>query len=374
MEIHFLFDLLPYIAGRFPAVNVLSGINNGKRFFFNTEQYMNASAGIAGFLIEEGLQKGECVLSISENCPEWNFVDMGVMLAGGIHVPVSPSLCDKELAHIIAQTEARIVFVSGKFVLRRLQNLPDSIGKISEIVSFNRIDGVQCLEDIIHLNKANQFKNLASNQKSISHPDDIATIIYTSGSTGMPKGVMLSHKNLAAGLLSTNDFFGLEPSAKIMSYLPLSHSFERWMNYVYQFSGITVCYADYGSSIISNLKEIQPDAVATVPLFLEKIYEQINASLANSEHAMNPSEQKSLIHEFLGNNLKMLFTAGAALSKKLFDYFTGMDIPVYEIYGSSETMVIAFNFRKNVRQGSVGKIKRGCRIKLSSLLATLMKM
>lgn len=380
MQLHFIYDLVPFIAENFPGQIVLSGIQGGKRINWNSDDYMRLSAGVACFLRSRGLKRGECVLNISENCPEWNFTDLGIMLAGGIHVPVSPSLSNGEIIYIINQTNAGIIFISGKFILRRLQSISGETNGMKEIVSFNKIQGTPFFGEIISDALHSSFTEMANRQRINSKPDDTATIIYTSGSTGMPKGVMLSHKNIMSGLIDTQKYFNLSPGSKVMSYLPLSHSFERWMNYVYQYSGIAINYADYSTSIINNLAEIQPDAVATVPLFLEKIADQINSSL-NMNELSKPvgdnsnvnNEHHELIHSLLGNQLKMLFTAGAALGKKFFDYFTSIGIPVYEIYGSSETLVIAFNFKGNVKQGTVGRIKEGCLIKLSEENEILLK-
>jgi len=380
MQLNFVYDLLAVMDEMFQDRVVLSGIKDGYRVDWNSEDYMRLSAGIACFLLDKGLKKGDCVLNISENCPEWNFADIGIMLAGGIHVPVSPSLSNEELVYILLQTGAHFIFISGKFILRRLQSILEETNGMKEIVSFHKIQGIPFFDEIISNGRHSSFTEMADRQRSVSKPDETATIIYTSGSTGLPKGVMLSHKNIISGLIKTQQYFNLPSGSKVMSYLPLSHSFERWMNYVYQYSGVAVFYADYSDGIINNLSEIQPDAVATVPLFLEKVVDQINDSLPVSEllkedenSSSSINDHPELINSLLGNQLKMIFTAGAALSKKLFDYFVALKIPVYEIYGSSETLVNAFNYKGNVKQGTVGKIKKGCTIKLSEENEILLK-
>lgn len=375
MKLRFVTDLLAYMTSKYKDIYIFSGVRENTTIEYDIQEYSRISFNVAEYLISQGLMPRDFVLSISENRPEWNFTDMGIMLACGIHVPVSPTLSEKELIYVINQTSPRYVFISSKFVLRRIQEIADHLEHIPEFVSFEKLQGTTYFHDIANNNHSICKDEIIIRQKQLITPEDTATLIYTSGSTGMPKGVMLSHQNLISGFIDMHYYFALGSGSRNLSYLPLSHSFERWMNYVFQFSGITVAYADYSKNIISNLECIRPDSFATVPLFLEKICElsSHDGNPYQAEPNVNTQLKNISKHGFLGGKIKMIFCAGASLNMGIFSFFKDLNIPVYEIYGSSETMVIAFNCLLYMRQGSVGKIKPGCRIKLSSENEILLK-
>jgi len=227
---------------------------------------------------------------------------------------------------------------------------------------------------------------------------DLAAIIYTSGTTGNPKGVMLSHANIISNFIATAPIPQIGSEGKAISYLPLCHIYERMLNYMYQYLGISVYYAESIGTIADNIREIQPDIFTTVPRLLEKIYERIV-----QKGRKLPAIKKKLFfwaldlglkykigepngfwydiklsianrlvfskwREALGNNLKIIVSGGAALQPRLCHVFWAAKIPVLEGYGLTETSpVIAVSnlWKHGVMPGTVGPVLPGVELKIA---------
>lgn len=328
------------------------------------EQFNEICLKTASFILKNNKLNSKGVITLSENRIEWNIVDYASMMCKYPHIGISPNLSEHDLIYIFNQTKVSIAFISGKFIFRRIAAIRSKLLYLKTIVSFDGVD--DCINfreiaktDILDINAIQERIKKVKVQ-------DVATIIYTSGSTGTPKGVQLSHTNILSGIIDANQYYGLKPGELVLSYLPLSHSFERWMNYVYQSSGLTICYADSFIEFFNNFQIFKPHALASVPLLLEKIYDKILSLSSNNNF-------KVVANKLLGIDLRVVFVAGASLSKHLFDFYNNIGIAVYEIYGSSETLVISTNSKDFIKQGSVGKLLDPFEIKFSEQSEILLR-
>ena len=257
---------------------------------------------------------------------------------------------------------------------------------------------VKHLNELIELGKQNQDKARLEEVKSQVTGDDIATMIYTSGTTGTPKGVMLSHNNLISNFTAVSYIPPFGEDAKAISYLPLCHVYERMLNYVYQYLGISIYYAENLGTITENMKEVKPTMLTTVPRLLEKIYDKLFAAGHKLKgyrrwiyfwalhlalrYELNGAngwfyELKRQIYdklvyvkwrEALGGNVEIFVSGGAALQPRLARLFWAAGIHVLEGYGLTETspVIAVSDFTEHgVKFGTVGPILRGVDVKIA---------
>jgi long-chain acyl-CoA synthetase len=269
MEVTRIFDLLDLIKVRYNKDICLVGKKSGKWVNYSIDQYRTISDEVSYGLLKSGITKGDNIATITNNRPEWNFVDMGIMQTGAVHVPISQNINDDDLIYILNETEVKIIFVANNFLFKKVSALLPKINSLQKIYTFDHVTNSENYQELLNLGKSfNEKNNLESIKKSILS-EDVATIIYTSG---IPKGVILTHNNIVSNFIAYSKTLNLDYSDTAFSYLPLSHAFERMINYQYQFLGITIYYAQSFAGILSNLKEVKPTVFSSVPLILEKIY------------------------------------------------------------------------------------------------------
>lgn len=234
-------------------------------------------------------------------------------------------------------------------------------------------------------------------KKNIS-PQDLLTIIYTSGTTGFPKGVMLNHHNIVTNFLTTSHVHPFGAEAKSLSFLPISHIYERMLNYHFQFKGVSIYYAESLATIVNNLKEVKPDLFSTVPRLLERVYDKIigkgkdlpylkkqiffwavnlglkfevpkgNGWWYMKKLAIADKLIFSKWREALGGRAKIIVSGGAALQPRLARVFSAARIIVLEGYGLTETSpVIAVNnyTTQEIKVGTVGPVIDGVEVKIA---------
>ena len=374
MEVTRLFDLLPYYKNSFKAKDdVLAGKDGGKWVKYSIDQYIDMVNNISYGLLHLGIQPGDKIATISNNRPEWNFIDMGVLQIGAVHVPVYPTISESDYRYVLAHSEVKYVFISGKEILRKIEHILPEIPAIKGIYSFKPVDDIKHLDELVAIGKANPQKEKVEALKATIKPDDLATLIYTSGTTGFPKGVMLSHSNLLSNVMGVRHIFPVDENCKGLSYLPLCHVYERMDIYTYHHLGLSIYYAENMGTIADNIREVRPEIFTTVPRLLEKVYDKIIAkgsqlkgfkkavffwavSLANHYelegkgwfyHARLKLADKLVFvkwREALGGNVRVIVSGGAALQPRLARIYTAAGIPVLEGYGLTETSpVLAVN-------------------------------
>lgn len=401
MSITRVFDLLERYEREFPDKKDVFGIKRkGEWINFSTKDYIKYSYNISYGLLSLGLKKGDKILTISTNQPEWNFVDMAISMAGMVHVPLFNSLTPSEYSYILEHSEAKLIFVSDRSLFNVIS---EAIGeeKAGEIVySFDTIDNLNNLKDIIKAGEqsASEYKNQLEEIKKSVVEDDFATLIYTSGTTGEAKGVMLSHKNLVQNFLAAADVFKLGPEDKYLSILPLCHVGGRMGNYQTQYSGSSLYYAENMGTIAANMSEIKPQGFDAVPRILEKVFDNVIAKGKKLKGAKKKmffwavglglkykQESRSswwykkrlkiadkLIfskwREALGGNIRIVGCGGAALQPRLERIFWASGIKILNMYGLTETSPIITINRlddPDLKLGTVGALIDGVEVKIA---------
>lgn len=398
-EVTRIFDLLPHYASNYkPKDDVLAGKENGKWIKYSIAEYIETANLISYGLIALGVGKGDKVATIAYNRPEWNFVDMGVLQIGAIHVPIYPTISESDYNYILDHAGVKFLFISGKDIYRKIEHILPGVSTLKGVYSFSETENVQNLNDLLDLGRQNPCPERVAEIKASIGSDDLATLIYTSGTTGNPKGVMLSHNNLISNFKAVAHIPPVGEEGKAMSYLPLCHVYERIMVYVYQYCGISVYYAESFATIADNMREVKPDILSTVPRLLEKIYDKIINSgrklkgvkkliffwavrlglhyeLTGSNgwwyKAKLRVARKLVFSKWraaLGDNLKVIVSGGAALQPRLERIFWAAGIPVLEGYGLTETspVIAVCSFEENgMKFGTVGPVLKGVTVNIA---------
>lgn len=372
---------------------------NGKWKEYTSQDYIKISNNVSYGLLSLGIKKGDKIATITNNRPEWNFMDMGMAQIGAVHVPIHPTLTTEEIVFILNHSDARMVLVSDKNLFKKINDIKSELPLIESIFTFNWVEGATHWTHITSAGEANAKmleQQVAETKENISE-DTLLTIIYTSGTTGMPKGVMLTHKNLMSNAIASAKRQHLNHNHKVVSFLPLSHVFEHMVSYKYQLLGISVYYVESLSTIASDIKELQVDGFITVPRLLESVYEKIITkakTLSPVKRAIfawalklagsyTPHGKKSIPYRMqmavadklvfskwraaLSPNITFIGCGGAALQPRLARLFWAAKLPVFEGYGLTETSpILSVNYSHpgQVKIGSVGPVLEGVTIKI----------
>lgn len=399
MEPTRLFDLLPRYEKLFNKSDMLTYKVNGKWTSFSAHEVLEDANLISYALFDMGLQKADKLSIISPNRPEWVMTNMGIMEAGCINVPIYPTISQNDLVYILNDAEVKYVFVPGKELFDKVNEVKSKVPGLIDIITFDTIEGATDWKSLLEKGKACQNKEKLEEIKATIGTHDCATILYTSGTTGNPKGVMLSHHNLLSNAISNTDAAPFGKDWKVLSFLPLNHVFERMLTVLYLYRGLSIYYAESMDKIADNLKEVQPNCFATVPRLLEKVYERIvakgheltgikkqlffwalNLGLRYELHGANgwwyefqlKIANKIIFNkwrEALGGKVEVIVSGGAALQPRLARVFTAAKINVLEGYGLTETSpVVAVNSFQpdSVRFGTVGPVIKGVQVKFAS--------
>ena len=379
-----LFDLPARGKTLFPDKVAFCSRKGGHWTKYTFSEYFEKSNQVSYALLIQGVKKGDNIVTISRNRAEFNFVDMGIMQAGAVHVPIYTTISDEKLTEILNDLSCAIVFAGNTHVYNKLTLLRDKIPTLKLIVSFDEIPGTFCFENFLRMGIENKNNSLLEEIKSSTKPTDISSITYISGNTTEVRGVEHSHNGQVQNLLALTQSTSITLEMSLLSLLPLAHIYERSINYCIQYVGATVWYNENFGMIEHELHEIHPDVIFTVPLLLEKLYNllisktrpkrkwrkrlfktAINFALYNerdNENIFNSIQRKlcdiflfSEFREILGGNLKMIYCGGAGLDERLRRFIENIGIPCYEGYGLSEGGVVTHNFKGNCRPSTLGK-------------------
>ncbi len=375
MEATRIFDLLTRYKELFkPKDDVLAGKEDGKWVLHNLDKYQETANDISYALLKLGIKKDDKIATISNNRPEWNFVDMGIMQVGAVHVPIYPTISADDYQYILKHAGVKYIFVSGNDIIRKIGHIIKSTDNIKDVYTFNDVEGYKHLNNLIEVGKLNPAPEKLEDIKASISKDDVATLIYTSGTTGFPKGVMLSHDNILSNVKVCYNIFPVDETCKGLSYLPLCHVYERMVNYVLQYKGVSVYYAENMATIVDNIQDIKPHIMTTVPRLLEKVYDKImakgrklkglqkqiffwavnlglryqydrpNRLLYNIQLSLANKLVFSKWRDAFGGNMRSIVSGGAALQPRLAQVYNAAGIPVVEGYGMTESSpVIAVN-------------------------------
>jgi long-chain acyl-CoA synthetase len=399
-----LFDVISYQLANYPKTDMLAGKENGEWKKYSTKEVADITLKFSSGLLKLGIRPGikhneekDKIAIISPNRPEWIITDLAVQQLGAVLTPIYPTISENELAYVLNDAEARILFVSDKELLDKVNAMRDKFPTIREIFTFNKVEGARHWKEVLELGNEADYEQINTVKKNIS-PEELVTIIYTSGTTGTPKGVMLSHHNIISNVLACQPYLPVNKEAKALSFLPLNHIFERMVTYLYLTSGVPIYYAETMESIGDNLKEVKPTIFTTVPRLLEKVYERIMATglelkgikralffwavdigkryEINKDQGAWYNLQLKLANKLifskwraaLGGNIQCIVNGAAACQVRLLKIFTAGGIPIMEGYGLTETSPVISVNRYNIEDrmfGTVGPVISNVEVKLA---------
>jgi long-chain acyl-CoA synthetase len=402
MEMTRVFDILDELLGICPEKeDMLVGIDKVGHSRYSVRDYVEQVENTSYGLMALGLKKGDHVVTVSNNRPEWNIMDMALSQIGVIHVPVYPTISEDDYDYILRNCEPRLVIVSDKSLHDKLKPIAEKISTCKGIYSYNEIELVKNWREILNLGISqaeNLNKELERIRKTIL-PEDLVTLIYTSGTTGNPKGVMLTHKNILSQVYAIQKTYNFNHTHRTLSFLPISHVFERTINYYFQSVGVSIYYAENMGTIADNLREVKPHVFISVPRLLERTYDKIiskgrdlkgikkqiffwavNLGMKYRIPGGNGPYYRFLLkiadklvftkwRAALGGNVSLIVTGGAALQPRLAVIFNAAGIPVSEGYGMTESSpVIAANRHPatgDLRIGTVGPALDGVEVRIA---------
>jgi long-chain acyl-CoA synthetase len=400
MTVNRTFDLLERYRDNPPKDDALCFKQNGVWLKYSSGEYIEYSFNFCYGLFELGLRKGDKIITISSNRPEWNFADMAMSMLGIVHVPVFTSLNTQEYEYIIKDSGAKMILISDNKLYKCVSQSFKNAGSSAKVYTFDKVEGVSNWMEIIGTGKTcrEETRNEVEKVKKLIGSETFATLIYTSGTTGNPKGVMLAQKNLVSNFISAAAVFNLKPSDKYLSILPLCHVGGRMGNYQTQYSGASIYYAESMGTIAVNMQEIKPDGFDAVPRVLEKFYDVIISKgkklkgikkslffwAVNLGIKYKPFGENGWLYErnlsiadklifskwrtALGGNVRIVGCGGASLQPRLERIFWAAGIKIINMYGLTETSpIITINrtYKGGVKLGSVGIPIEGVEVKIA---------
>jgi long-chain acyl-CoA synthetase len=364
---------------------------DGRYLSYSYQDIWTRAKALSHYLKQKGIKKGDTVAIIANNRPEWVIADIGILLIGAIVVPLYPTLSKAEVHHILDDAEVSCIIAELPVHVAFAVSYKNT-GVQCEILSIEPHDECECLETvfstIINDVETHDFHDISG--------DDVASIVYTSGTTGIPKGVMLTHTNFVTNVKDICSSLPLSDKDKVLSFLPLSHVFERTAGY-YTVTAVggQIYYAESITSVGDDLLIAQPTVLVSVPRLYEKIQSKIQLGLSGVKKALfywalnlglrcgiYGEHKPNFIHRILlffantlvyskiklktGGHLRFFVSGGAPLGKELGNFFRGLGLLIIEGYGQTETSpVVACNRLDAFRMGSIGKTLPSVSVKLS---------
>ena len=364
------FDLLPRFVEKYGKKKVMFASKvEGEWKKYISRDFLKMTDTISQGLIGLGVSKGDRIALISNNCPQWNMVDFAVQQIGAILVPIYPTARQSDYEHILNHAEPKVVFVEGSLLHKKAKTVLDKMPVRPKEFVFNPVEGMMTLRGMmvsVKIDKKSQAA-LQAHKDSVA-PEDVATIIYTSGTLGTPKGVMLTHYNLMSCVAHYGPHYPVPSSHKVVSFLPLSHIYERSVLYTHLYLGNTTYYVENFGTIMRDIADVKPEHFTTVPRVIEKVYNgfmrkgdklkgakkrifQWAFKLAERYDETGKKNNRAYrfklywanrlvfkdVRKAFGGHLEFIISGGASLQPRLVRLFAAMEIPIIEGYGLTET-------------------------------------
>lgn len=386
--------------------DAVSEKRGGKWVQISAAEFIGRVRHIALGMAEGGIRPGDRIALISENRPEWSIVDLAILSAGAVTVPLYTTQSVDQIEYILRDSGARALMISGGRILKHARKGFEHSEHLEQVIVFDAesaagLEGAASLESVerrgaeILAGNPSAFDELIARGK----PDDLATIIYTSGTTGEPKGVMLTHDNFISNVRSITVGLPISPADVSLSVLPLSHIFERSVFYVFCYVGVSVHYAASIEQVGEFLREVRPTIMTAVPRLFEKVYHRIvkkgmsaggmkskifERSLAIGQRYAELRDKKQPIplslkarhaiadrlvftkwREGIGGRLRYFVSGGAPLSPTLSYSFLGAGVNILQGYGMTETCIVCANRPEDNCVGSIGKPFAGIEVAIA---------
>jgi len=366
--IHYLHDFLYHQRDYHPLDKALNHRTDDSSEWvsMSTAEIVDAVHRTAAGLLALGYQPGDKIAMVAyNNRPEWTIVDFAMSITGIISVPLYPTISSSDYEYIIEEAEVKAAFSGSGDLIEKLEQAQRKVACLQDIFAMDQGSSVKYWKDIW----ADPDDQVLRESSAAVQRDDLATIIYTSGTTGLPKGVMLSHRNIIHAVLYTMPCLDVKAAEPVISFLPMCHIFERAVSMAYIYLGASVHYAstDALAGPDGAIATVRPVCFSTVPRLLEKIYEAIyNKGLAltgikkrlffwalsltdDYEIGLSPKGLKSLQwkiadklifskwREALGGRINLIITGAAPCPPKMMRIFNAAGIMIREGYGLTET-------------------------------------
>ena len=350
-------------------------------------------AGLSRALAEMGVREGDRVAIFAPNCPEWHVADFAVTGLGAVVVPIYFRESPERIAYIVGHSEAKVAFVAGTEQVARLMAMRSALASVERIIVAGSPAGA-AQDDALHyetlIASADQAE-VGTYRRGIGklRSAQLASIIYTSGTTGEPKGVMLSHANFVSNEMASFQNLSYGPDDLALSFLPLSHVYERLTDYCYLFRSIPIAYVARPDDVARALVEVRPTFAAAVPRFFEKLYDTVMERGAQAtglrrvlfDWAVRTARRaipwraygrpvspivklqweladRLVYKKFragVGGRMRLFISGGAPLATELAEFFTTVGITISQGYGLTETSpVISNNIVAANHIGTVG--------------------
>jgi long-chain acyl-CoA synthetase len=398
-RIRTLAELPQYIAKTHDRAAFMVRCTAGGPQVISTREFVRRVEAVGLALRDMGIAAGDRVAIMSETRQEWMVADLGIITARGVTVPVYPTLSAQQARYILQDSGARGVFVADAQQAAKILEVRHLLPDLEFVVVFSGPDNAATSRSVVTFETVvARGERLATDAAATdayaqgiaaTRPEDLLTIIYTSGTTGEPKGVMLSHANLVSNVMAVSPVLALTPADVALSYLPLSHVFERMVSYQYLYEGVTIAHAESMDTIARDLQQIRPTVMTGVPRVYEKLHARIHEAVAAGPEIRQrlfhwavrigqqvsalritgrpiPASLKvqwtladrlvaSKIRARVGGRLRLAVSGSAPLPRHIAEFFNGIGLRLIEGYGLTETSpVITVNPLERPRFGTVG--------------------
>jgi long-chain acyl-CoA synthetase len=398
-RIRTLAELPQYIAKTHDRAAFMVRCTAGGPQVISTRDFVRRVEAVGLALRDMGIAAGDRVAIMSETRQEWMVADLGIITARGVTVPVYPTLSAQQARYILQDSGARGVFVADAQQAAKILEVRHLLPDLEFVVVFSGPDSAATSRSVVTFETVvARGERLATDAAATdayaqgiaaTRPEDLLTIIYTSGTTGEPKGVMLSHANLVSNVMAVSPVLALTPADVALSYLPLSHVFERMVSYQYLYEGVTIAHAESMDTIARDLQQIRPTVMTGVPRVYEKLHARIHEAVAAGPEIRQrlfhwavrigqqvsalritgrpiPASLKvqwtladrlvaSKIRARVGGRLRLAVSGSAPLPRHIAEFFNGIGLRLIEGYGLTETSpVITVNPLERPRFGTVG--------------------
>ncbi|HBZ38800.1 MAG TPA: long-chain fatty acid--CoA ligase [Balneola sp.] len=371
------------------------------------DQVIEDVHSLASYMLSKGIEHGDRVGILSENRYEWAVVDLAIQMIGGINVSLYTTLPASQCEYILQDSETRMFFVSTGIQLKKAVEVYENCEQLIEIIAFdNPKNKTHASKDFVHLfedvlnegaKQTEKYKSEIKKRVNAVSVEDISTLIYTSGTTGRPKGAMLTHQNIVSNVKAATKHIYWDDKDRLLSFLPLCHSFERTAGYYAIIScGAEIYYAESVDTVSKNMPEVKPTVMISVPRLFEKIYNLIVKSVEEGSDTKKKvfnwavetgrkyasgkrglvSVQKKIADKLVFNKLKertggqirLFVSGGAALPPDIDDFFKAAGLTILQGYGLTETSpVMAANKVGEEITGVVGAVIPGVTVAIKDL-------
>lgn len=365
------------------------------------DRIRHISLGLRGL----GFAPGDKLAILAENRPDWVMTDFAALGAGGVTVPIYPTLTPEQIRYILDDSETKIVVCSTAEMWAKIEAILPSLPRAVLCLTFEETapSGFRTLDEIVEAGRKADAADPEAFEKNVAAvgPDDVASIIYTSGTTGIPKGVMLTHRNFFSNTKALDAVTDFNVNDTILSFLPLSHVLERMTTFSFLYKGCTIGYAESIDTVAQNLVEVRPTIMVSVPRLFEKLYARILDSILSGPalkrkiffwalkggvEASRKAQKRtaavfprksirlrlaqklvfSKILEKTGGRVKFFVSGGAPLSRDIAEFFHAIGLIILEGYGLTETApVVACNTFSRLRFGTVGPVVPGVEVRIA---------